>query len=570
MQQDTILSSYQALCAARSPWEPWWDTLRRYVLPTRLHEEESVPDAANDSHALGDTTAVEACQKLAGGHMSYICPGNEMWFKWTCPDPQAGDEADSWYALCSEIANRELALSNFYTELHECFLDRVGLGTGSLFCGSTRSGHLLFRHIPCGQFVCAENDEGVIDTYMREFTFTPHQAASQFGLKALGPRARSLAENARSEHEGNLRFLHVVRPRSKRDPRRDSARHMPWQSIYYSLDDNCVVEESGYREMPYMVTRFLKWGESPYGIAPARLVYPDIRQAQFLNRILDMLGEVAAFPRILELANQVGEVDLRAGGRTLISPDSASLGFPREWATQGRYDVGMDRLRTKQEAINRAFFVPMLELWGERKAQMTAAEVYARENERVMQFSPSFTLFTCDFRPLMERVFAQLCRLGKFPKPPASVLKADRRGELSVAEPHVVYQGRIAMVLRRVRAEGIERTLLRLQNMLPLEAQLADHVDLDTMFRLAARLDGVPEEVLHAEHRVKRMRKVREEAAAAAVAQAAGEPLAESEPVGDAGPPLAELLPGADVAPPPRKKRRPARPKYEQADLPLV
>lgn len=570
MQQDTILSSYQALCAARSPWEPWWDTLRRYVLPTRLHEEESVPDAANDSHALGDTTAVEACQKLAGGHMSYICPGNEMWFKWTCPDPQAGDEADSWYALCSEIANRELALSNFYTELHECFLDRVGLGTGSLFCGSTRSGHLLFRHIPCGQFVCAENDEGVIDTYMREFTFTPHQAASQFGLKALGPRARSLAENARSEHEGSLRFLHVVRPRSKRDPRRDSARHMPWQSIYYSLDDNCVVEESGYREMPYMVTRFLKWGESPYGIAPARLVYPDIRQAQFLNRILDMLGEVAAFPRILELANQVGEVDLRAGGRTLISPDSASLGFPREWATQGRYDVGMDRLRTKQEAINRAFFVPMLELWGERKAQMTAAEVYARENERVMQFSPSFTLFTCDFRPLMERVFAQLCRLGKFPKPPASVLKADRRGELSVAEPHVVYQGRIAMVLRRVRAEGIERTLLRLQNMLPLEAQLTDHVDLDKIFRLAARLDGVPEEVLHAEHRVKRMRKVREEAAEAAVAQAAGEPPAQGEPIGDAGPPLAELLPGADNTPAPRRKRRPARPKYEQADLPLA
>lgn len=570
MQQDTILSSYQALCAARSPWEPWWNTLRRYVLPAGLHEEESVPDAANDSHALGDTTAVEACQKLAGGHMAYICPGNEMWFKWACPNPQAGDEADSWYALCSEIANRELALSNFYTELHECFLDRVGLGTGSLFCGNTRSGHLLFRHIPCGQFVCAENDEGVIDTYMREFTFTPHQAASLFGLKSLGPRARSLAENARSEHEGSLRFLHVVRPRTKRDPRRDSARHMPWQSIYYSLDDNCVIEEGGYREMPYMVTRFLKWGESPYGIAPARLVYPDIRQAQFLNRILDMLGEVAAFPRILELANQVGEVDLRAGGRTLISPDSASLGFPREWATQGRYDVGMDRLRTKQEAINRAFFVPMLELWGERKAQMTAAEVYARENERVMQFSPSFTLFTCDFRPLMERVFAQLCRLGKFPKPPASVLKADRRGELNVAEPHVVYQGRIAMVLRRVRAEGIERTLLRLQNMLPLEAQLADHVDLDKIFRLAARLDGVPEEVLHAEHRVKRMRKVREEAAEAAVAQAAGEPPAQSEPVGDAGPPLAELLPGAGTAPAPRKKRRAARPKYEQADLPLA
>ena len=576
MEHDSLLSTYNALRAARAPWEGWWDTLRHYVLPSRLHEEQSVPDAAQSANALGDTTAVEACQKLAGGHMSYICPSNEMWFKWTSAAPQASDEAESWYARCSEIANRELALSNFYTELHECFLDRVGLGTGSLFCGHTRNGHLLFRHIPCGQFVCAENDEGIIDTYMREFTFTPHQAVSQFGLKALGPRARSLAESARSEHEGCLRFLHIVRPRAKRDPRKESARHMPWQSIYYSLDDSCVVEESGYREMPYMVTRFLKWGDSPYGLAPARLVYPDIRQAQFLNRILDMLGEVAAFPRILELANQVGEVDLRAGGRTLISPDSASLGFPREWATQGRYDVGLDRLRSKQDAINRAFFVPMLELWNDTKNRMTAAEVYARENERVMLFSPSFTLFTCDFRPLMERVFAQLFRLGKFPKPPASVLSTDRRGEVSVSEPHVVYQGRIAMVLRRMRSEGMERMMQRLQTMLPLGADLADHVDADRLFRLSARLDGVPEELLRPEYQVKRLRREREEEASAMAAAATGgdASAAAAMPTGDAGPPLPDAALSAllaeETAPEPHRKQRRQRPKYQQADLPLV
>jgi hypothetical protein len=99
MQQDNILSSYNALCAARAPWESWWNTLRHYVLPSRLHEEQSVPDAS--ANALSDTTAVEACQKLAGGHMSYICPNNEMWFKWVSPTPQAADEAESWYARCS-------------------------------------------------------------------------------------------------------------------------------------------------------------------------------------------------------------------------------------------------------------------------------------------------------------------------------------------------------------------------------------------------------------------------------------------------------------------------------------
>lgn len=546
MSEDSILSSYNAMRAIRSPWEGWWERLRQYVLPARQQpgQEELPADALSAGRRpLADTTAVEACCKLAGAHMSYITPGSELWFKWTSPEPSAGDETQSWYNICSEIANRELALSNFYTELHECFLDRVGLGTGSIFCGTTRSGRLFFRHVPCGQFVCAENDEGCIDTYIREFSFSPHQAELRFGLSALGPHARALCEKATDSHTPCLRFLHIVRPRARRNRSRRSARHMPWQSIYYSLDDSCIVEEGGYNEMPYMVTRFLKWGESPYGLAPGRLVYPDIVQAQFLNNILDMLGEVAAFPRILELANQVGEVDLRAGGRTLISPESASLGFPREWATQGRYDVGMDRLRQKQESINRAFFIPMLELWSERRQQLTAAEVYARENERVMQFSPSFTLFTSDFRPLMERVFALLFRQGRFPKPPVSALQTDTRGESTIAEPHVVYQGRIAMVIRRRQSEGIERTLARLQTLGALEPTVADHVDMDATFRLAARLDGVPEQVLRPDFRVKHLRREREQAVAEAASAAApvqGSPA--SVPIGSVPAPVPEQL----------------------------
>ena len=518
MNAEDTLRTYHALCAARRPWEGWWSTLRRYVLPDRRETEEG---SAPGTRRLADTTAVEACQKLAGAHLSYLTPCNELWFKWGSPQHDAGDEAEAWYNTCSDIANRELSLSNFYTALHECFLDRVALGTGSLYCGTTRSGRLLFRNIPCGRFVCGENDEGTVDTYMREFSFTPHQAAAQFGVRALGPRAQALLRNPATEHEPGLRFLHVVSPRTKRNRRRIDARNRPFRSLYFSLDDNCTVEENGYHEMPYMVTRFLRWGDGPYGLPPARLVYPDILQAQFLNRILDMLGEVAAFPRILELANQVGEVDLRAGGRTLISPESASLGFPREWATQGRYDVGMDRLRQKQESIRRAFFLPMLEIWSENKQHITAAEVYARENERVMQFSPSFTLFACDFRPLMERIFALLFRRGAFPRPPASAQQVDATGRASVPMPQVVYQGRIAMVMRRIRAEGIERTLQRLQAMAGLYPELTDHVDPDRTFRMAARMDGAPEEVLRSTTAVRRLRSARNEQARQAAELAA-------------------------------------------------
>lgn len=508
-----LTSVYKSLISQRTPWETWWDRLRDYVLPRRLNREGDVSLPNRDAlDRMTDTTAVEACQKLASGHMSYITPSHDVWFKWSAPDGQGGDEAEAWYNQCSEIALKELSFSNFYTEVHECFLDRVALGTGSLFTGVSADGRLLFTNIPCGQFACAENSEGKVDTYIREFEFTAHQARTMFGIKALGPRAREILERGKNPYASSLKFLHIVRPRDKRNRRKSQSTHMPYESVYLSLDDQKIVEEGGYMEFPYLVTRFLKWGNGPYGLAPGRLVFPAIQQAQFLNRILDTLGEVAAFPRILELANQIGEVDLRAGGRTVITPEAASLHLPREWATQGRYDIGMDRLAQKQDAIRRAYYLPMLELWGGHSGNMTATEVMARENERVLLFSPSFTLFVSDLSSTMGRIFSLLFRMGKFPRPPRSILNPGRDGNILIQEPSVVYQSKIALVLRRLQSEGMDRSLQRLNMMMQAAPELADHVDWDHCFRLSCRVDGAPESMLRPLTDVKAMRRKREDA----------------------------------------------------------
>lgn len=492
-----LLRIYRSLKSQREPWDSWWRSLRRYVLPNRpsstdIFQNQQFPQ---DAEELLDTTAVESCQKLASAHMSYITPSHDVWFKWSAPDHLGGDEAESWYNTCSEIALKELTASNFYTEIHECFLDRVAFGTGSMFIGTNKEGRLTFSNIPCGQFVCAENDESQVDTYIREFTLSGYQAVRKFGLERLGEKLKKSIQDAKNPYGISFRFLHVVRPRKKLN------KHTPkYESVYLSLDDEVIIEEGSYEEFPYLVTRFLKWGDGPYGIAPGRLVFPAIKQAQFLNKILDTLGEVAAFPRILELANQIGEVDLRAGGRTIITAEAAALHLPREWATQGRYDIGLNRLEHKQEAIKKAFFVPMLELWGSRSSGVTATEVMARENERVLLFSPSFTLFVSDLFQAMTRLFSLLFRLGKFPEPPPCVIRQNAAGEMLVNEPQVVYQSKIALILRRLQNEGVDRSLQRLAMMSQWAPDLANHIDWDKCFRLTARAEGLPEAALKSQN----------------------------------------------------------------------
>ena len=59
-------SVYKSLAAQRAPWETWWDRLRDYVLPRRLNREGDVSLPNRDAmDRMTDTTAVEACQKLA-------------------------------------------------------------------------------------------------------------------------------------------------------------------------------------------------------------------------------------------------------------------------------------------------------------------------------------------------------------------------------------------------------------------------------------------------------------------------------------------------------------------------
>lgn len=60
----------------------------------------------------------------------------------------------------------------------------------------------------------------------------------------------------------------------------------------------------------------------------------------------------------------------------------------------------------------------------------------------------------------------------------------------------MVYQSKIALVLRRLQSEGMDRSLQRLNMMMQAAPDLADHVDWDHCFRLSTRVDGAPESML--------------------------------------------------------------------------
>lgn len=459
------IDTADALLADMCSWSGDWDWLRQHIMPRTQAGADRGERPSASARRLHSTVAIKSLRILTGAHIMYITPSNQRWFSF-----QSGmrgkdklSRVDEWFAESTEITFSELSRSNFYTEIHETFLDRCLTGTGCLFCDTMPDGRLNFRHIPSGTYAIAEGDNGQVDTLVRKFKLTAHQAVSKFGYKNLPEKIREDWDDPKKRYTEKHEYLHLVLPRLSYTFGHDliNSKRMKWASVYMTAEgERQIIREEGYPEFPYLVTRFLRYGEGPYGYAPGLDVMEEITATLKLERVMDVLGEVAAFPRILQLADQVGEVDLRAGGITTIKPTAAAAKLPREWATAGRYDVGKDRIADKEQKIREAYFVDMLMPLATIDRQMTATEINARQEERVLSFSPSLTLFISDCNVLMHRVFSILFRQGKFPQDdvPAELIIPDRGGSenFELELPNVQYLGRISQAIANAQQQGLE------------------------------------------------------------------------------------------------------------------
>jgi hypothetical protein len=309
--------------------------------------------------------------------------------------------------------------------------------------------------------------------------------------------------------------VHMIAPRedADRDRQKMDGANKPIASIHIHLAERFLMRDSGFDEMPTFGSRFLRWGTGAYGIGPAWMALADARQLNELQKNMDVLAEVAAFPRMLVPFDQEGEIDLRASGTTFFK-DVQNL--PREWMTQGRYDVGKDRVEQRQKAVRDAFHVELFQMWSAiERSNITAHEVMAREGEKIELFSPTFTLLTSEaIGPILRRVFALCMRQSVFPQPPEEAVYQDEFGRWNVPNPNIRYTSRLALALQSVRSSALNRTLATFAPFLQVQPELLDNLNLDQAMRDIGRDDGIPAEWMPTEDEVAEKRKARAEAQA--------------------------------------------------------
>ena len=504
-----IIRQNDRLKGDRSTWDAMWQDIANYVMPRKSAiTEEKTADVDGWTDDIHDTTAIEANQTLAAGQMSYITPPSERWFEFEHPDSK-DEEAARWYRECSRIALVELSRSNFYLKTHEMYLDRGGFGTGVLYCEEAKnSDGIRFSNHSVGSYCIAEDEDGLVDTVYREFEMTARQLVSKFG-DAVAAAIKKDVQDGGAKAETKYKIIHAVYPRSDRDEKKLDGRNKPYASVYVDIKHTAIIVNSGYDEMPYFVSRYLHWQDC-YGYSPSVLSLPTTRGVNHIERCLDALAEVKVFPRTLIPDSLEGDVDLRAGGQTHFDSKNPSA-LPREWATQGDYDIGKDRAEEKREMIRKAYHEDMFKmLMGKDKKNMTATEVLELLEEKLVLFSPTFMKLNFELLdPLLDRVFGILLRQGKFPEPPASVFAS--LDDVMITMPRVSYQNKIAKMIRQLASKGILTFFEVVAPMYSVDPSVLDNFDMDAAVRTLGENFGVPNDVLRDMDDVEEIRAEREE-----------------------------------------------------------
>ena len=191
---------------------------------------------------------------------------------------------------------------------------------------------------------------------------------------------------------------------------------MPFQSIYFEFGSGHIINIGGFKELPYVIPRYLKASTEIYGRSPAMNALPDVK---VLNKMVET-GLKAA-------AKQV-DPPLLVPDDSMISPIRMSPGSLNYYRSGSRdriepLNIGqatsatLNQENQRREAIAKIFHIDQLMIAQNRS--MTATEVLQRNEEKMRILGPVLGRLQQELlQPMILRVFNIMLRNKLFLEAP--------------------------------------------------------------------------------------------------------------------------------------------------------
>ena len=488
------LKEFSELQLYRNTFAAHWEEVAELILPTSrntfFYGNFNWPGAKKTDRQV-DATGMMALSRFAAICNSLLTPRNMFWHQLTASDPYVMKDRNTrlWFEEVTKalFRNRYSPLGNFDAQNQNVYTSLGAFGNSAMmvedFRGPTAERGLRYINVPLGEIYFHENDQRLVDGFIRWFRLTARNAHKKWGDK-IPPQLKS-ALDQRSEYPYN--FLHRVCPNYDIDPDRIDGRGKPFSSYYISIEGQSLLAEGGYRNFPIAISRYEQTPGECYGRSPAMMVLPALKTLNAEKRTFLKVGHRAADPVLLISDDGLIDPDLRPGAinKGGMSPDGKPL---IGTLPVGQIQTTIEMMNEERNLINDAFLVSLFQILTETPT-MTATEVIERTNEKGILLAPTIGRQQSEYlAPLIHRELDVLANLQLLPPPPPRLVEA--RGHYDM-----VYTSPLARAMRAQEAAGFMRTL---ESVKELVAITGDHSLLHPFnFQVAipeiANIQAVPE-----------------------------------------------------------------------------
>lgn len=496
-----IIKRQDQLESFRAPWENLWQECTDYVNPRRGDFTRSRARASTHRFdKVFDSTAPLANEHLAAGLHGHLTNPAEHWFILKVPGAEATHGMRSWMQSTVQLMFDtvfNVPKTNFTTALHELYLDLGSYGTGVMYVEDRPGRVINFRTFHLADCYIAENFEGRVDTLYRKYKHTARQLVQLYN-DVLPEKLREVAlKNPQQEYT----CIHAVEPRDDYNDGKNRAKDMPWKSCYVLVEEKLMLEESGFREFPYMVPRWSKTAGETYGRSPAMMCMPDIKMINEMMKTTIRAAQKATDPPLM-VPDDGFMLPLRTipGGLNYYRSGTGDRVEPLN--TGSRPELGLDFIQSRRDHVTRTFHVDWLRM-AEEGPQMTATEVLQRQEDKMRLMGPMVGRLQTEFLgPLVDRVFNIMTRRNIIMPAPS---------ELEGQELSVDY---VSPVIRAQKAQLVFNFGRLMEMMGPLiqaKPEIFDNIDADQTYRWAHETLDAPMETLLDTEQVQATRQQRQQ-----------------------------------------------------------
>lgn len=539
-------------------WRPHYLDIKNLFLPyrTRWLDDGGVPNRGNKKmQYIVDNCPLLALRTMSAGLMAGMTSPSRPWFRLRPDDDDvyAAEGVAEWCERATDAVHKILGKSNFYRAMPTFYSEIGAFGTAAMgnyeipFDPSKDHQPLVnFITYTCGEYLCSQNDQNVVDTFFRKFKWTVRQIIEEFVSDPFDDAcpdwdnisASTIGLWRQRKWETWVDVIHVIEPNDEWEAGALGTKGMQSRSIYYELggDPNTLLGVRGYHNKPVKVARWDTNSDSVYGHSPAMYCLGDSKQLMVQQkRKMQGIDKQMEPPLIGDASLKRTTVSQLPGDITWVEVTAASThGLKPLYEVKPDLAAMLQDLEETRQRIRRGMyedvFQMMRSLADTLKAGITATEINARKQEQLLELGPLLDRLNGELlEPVIEDMFDLAVKRSKLAwqymsrkmqlPPGIEMLIPPPPKALQGVKLKIDYISILAQAVRVAEVQGINQITQYVMQLVEAKPDVMDKVDWDKAIDILSERTGVPPEMIKSDQMVKNIRDARAKAQAAQAAQ---------------------------------------------------